>query len=115
MVAVFWGRRQVVIFKMAQTGTEQHRCVVTRERRVQVRVGGGGVLEKKSVERDRESKRMRGRGREEGSTPLPLIKPTAVWVMFCDTEPLRALLFPRELGDAIFRRHKWLCHSPPKS
>lgn len=57
----------------------------------------------------------RERQREEGSTPLPLIKPTAVWVMFCDTEALRALLFPRELGDAVFRRHKWLCHSPPKS
>lgn len=56
------------------------------------------------------------RGREEGTlTLLLLIKPTAVWVMFCDTESLRALLFPRELRDAIFYRHKWLCHSPPKS
>lgn len=72
-----------------------------------------GVARKEGRKRQR-VKKDEG-GREGGNTPLPLIKPTAVWVMFCDTEPLRALLFPRELGDAIFRRHKWLCHSPPKS
>ncbi len=94
-------------------GTNWERTTLLRGDQGEKGVGGG--LENKSLERGRESKGTRERGREEGSTPLLLIKPTAVWVMFCDTEPLRALLFPRELGDAIFRRHKWLCHSPPKS
>lgn len=66
MVAVFWGRRQVVIFKMAQTGTEEHRCVVTRERRVQVRGGGGDVGEEEGRKRQRVKKDERERegGRE---------------------------------------------------